>query len=87
MLELARQQGINITEDIIRKLHRLFYQKVDADQAGQYRSIQVYIFGSEYVPPAPDEPYSGQRRLWRSIYPSRLEERLYQRPVCFQTAQ
>lgn len=55
MLELARQQGMNITEDIIRKLHRLFYQKVDADQAGQYRSIQVYISGSEYVPPAPEE--------------------------------
>ncbi len=55
MLELARQQNMNITEDIIKKLHRLFYQKVDADQAGHYRSIQVYISGTEYVPPAPEE--------------------------------
>lgn len=55
MLEQARQQHMEITEDTIRKLHRLFYQKVDAEQAGQYRSIQVYISGTEYVPPAPDE--------------------------------
>ena len=55
MLELARQPDMEITEDVIKKLHRLFYQKVDADQAGQYRSIQVFISGTEYVPPAPDE--------------------------------
>ncbi len=55
MLELARQKDMNITEDTIKKLHRIFYQKVDAEQAGQYRSIQVYISGTEYVPPAPDE--------------------------------
>ncbi len=55
MLGLARQPDMEITEDIIKNLHRLFYQKVDADQAGQYRSIQVFISGTEYVPPAPDE--------------------------------
>lgn len=55
MLELARQQNMNITEDTIKKLHRLFYQKVDADQSGQYRAIQVYISGTDYIPPSPDE--------------------------------
>lgn len=55
MLELARWQDRKITEETIRKLHRLFYQKVDADQAGQYRSIQVYISGTEYIPPSPKD--------------------------------
>lgn len=55
MLDLARQQDISITEDIIKKLHYLFYQKVDAIQAGQYRSLQVYLSGTEYVPPSPEE--------------------------------
>ena len=50
MLGLARQQDMKITAHTIKKLHRLFYQKVDADQAGQYRSIQVFIPGTEYVP-------------------------------------
>lgn len=55
MLELARQPDMDITEDTIKKLHRLFYQKVDADHAGSYRTIQVYISGTEYVPPSPDD--------------------------------
>lgn len=55
MLELAKQQNMDITEEAIKKLHRLFYQKVDAEQAGQYRSIQVFISGTEYIPPEPGE--------------------------------
>lgn len=55
MLELARQPDMDITEDTIKKLHRLFYQKVDADHAGSYRTIQVYISGTEYIPPSPDD--------------------------------
>lgn len=71
MLELARQPDMNITEDTIKKLHRLFYQKVDADQAGHYRSIQVYISGTEYVPPAPDEVPQFMKHLADQICSSR----------------
>ena len=71
MLEQARQQDMIITEDTIKKLHRLFYQKVDADQAGQYRSIQVYISGLEYVPPAPDEVPRLMKHLTDQIRSSR----------------
>ncbi len=49
MLELARQQDMTVTEEVIKKLHKLFYQKVDADLAGQYRTIQIYISGTEYT--------------------------------------
>ena len=55
MLTLARQQNLTTTEDVIQNLHRLFYQKVNADQAGSYRTIQVYISGTQYLPPAPDD--------------------------------
>ncbi|MEJ5265411.1 MAG: Fic family protein [Bacteroidales bacterium] len=44
-----------ITENDIKKLHRLFYQKIDAEQAGKYRKTQVYITGSQYLPPKPNE--------------------------------
>lgn len=71
MLKLARQQDMKITEEIIRKLHRLFYQKVDAEQAGQYRSVQVYISGTEYVPPAPDEVPRLMEHLVNQILSSR----------------
>lgn len=71
MLELARQQDMCITEDTIKKLHRLFYQKVDDNQAGQYRSVQVYISGTEYIPPAPDEIPQLMKHLTDQIRSSR----------------
>lgn len=72
MLELARQQDMKITEDTIKMLHRLFYQKVDADQAGRYRSIQVYISGTEYVPPAPEEVPRLMKHLADQIHSSKI---------------
>nr|WP_314463113.1 Fic family protein [uncultured Clostridium sp.] len=71
MLDLARQQDMIITEDHIKKLHRLFYQKVDSDQAGQYRTIQVYISGTEYVPPSPGEVPGLMKHLADQIQSSR----------------
>ena len=71
MLELARQQDMKITEETIWKLHRLFYQKVDADQAGQYRSIQVYISGTEYIPPSPKDIPQLMKHLADQIHSSR----------------
>lgn len=72
MLELARQEDMDITEETIKKLHRLFYQKVNADQAGQYRSIQVYISGTEYIPPAPDEIPRRMAQLIDRIHSSNI---------------
>lgn len=71
MMELAKQQDMNITEQIIEKLHWLFYQKVDASQAGRYRSIQVYISGTDYVPPAPEDIAHLMKHLADQIYSSK----------------
>ena len=51
MFSLLHHSGIRI-EDILT-LHRLFYQKIDIQNAGQYRKIPVRISGSEIIlPPA-----------------------------------
>lgn len=55
MLTAARSGNFKITEDIVKKLHYLFYSGVDGDQAGRYRDYQVFITGTEYVPPAADD--------------------------------
>lgn len=55
MLSMARTGQLDITEDIIKKLHYLFYHKLDQEEAGQYRKIQVYISGTEYLPPKAEE--------------------------------
>lgn len=53
MLEIARAGELKITEEIIRELHRRFYWCIDSEKAGCYRDHQVFISGTEYLPPLP----------------------------------
>lgn len=55
VLTIARSADLIFTEDMIRKLHYLFYSGIDGEQAGQYRDHQVFISGTEYVPPAAED--------------------------------
>lgn len=52
LFQLAK--GQDITEVDIKELHRLFYYRIDAKQAGKYRKRRVIITGTEFIPPAPD---------------------------------
>ncbi|MCD8003449.1 MAG: Fic family protein [Clostridia bacterium] len=55
MVSVARSEALDISEDTILYLHKLFYSGIDAKNAGKYRDIQVFITGTEYVPPKADE--------------------------------
>ncbi len=44
-----------ITESNIKELHKLFYQKIDLDNAGIYRKEKVFISGSHYKLPHPEK--------------------------------
>ncbi|MCL2035019.1 MAG: Fic family protein [Oscillospiraceae bacterium] len=55
MLEAARSDPFAFSEDMILQLHKLFYQGIELEKAGVYRDIQVFITGTEYIPPPPDE--------------------------------
>ena len=55
MLSCARNPQAALTEDMIKKLHFLFYQKIDLDTAGVYRDMPVYIPGTEYIPPLSED--------------------------------
>ena len=45
----------SITENDIRKLHRLFYYRIDSTNAGRYRRKKIIITGTDYIPPPPNE--------------------------------
>jgi Fic family protein len=53
LCKLARQQ--TITERHILDLHKLFYFRIDAKQAGHYRKVGVVITGSTLELPRPQE--------------------------------
>jgi Fic family protein len=42
-----------ITEEDILALHRMFYQKIDLENAGTYRRVRVFITGSTFKLPSP----------------------------------
>jgi len=55
MLSAARAETFVFSEEMVLTLHRLFYSGIDTENAGKYRSYQVFITGTEYLPPAADE--------------------------------
>ena len=55
MLQTARGGPLQFREEDILRLHALFYSGIDPDRAGCYRTGQVFITGTEYIPPAAEE--------------------------------
>lgn len=51
--KLAKNQ--EFTEDDIKKLHKLFYHRIDDARAGRYRKEKVFISGSQYSLPGPEK--------------------------------
>jgi Fic family protein len=52
LFRLAKNQ--DIMEANVKELHRLFYYRIDAKQAGKYRKHRVIITGTDFIPPAPE---------------------------------
>ena len=52
IIELANNK--TFTEANIKLLHRLFYEKIDSEKAGKYRTSQVIITGSSVELPKPE---------------------------------
>ncbi|MBE9487531.1 MAG: Fic family protein [Chloroflexi bacterium] len=51
--KLARRK--KIAEGDILKLHKLFYLRIDPNQAGRYRRQNIVVTGTDFVFPAPSE--------------------------------
>ena len=77
-----------LTEDDILNLHRLFYQQIDAEKAGHYRNVKVYISGSRYAVAAVSKIPAEMRKLvkWyneneKQLHPIELAATLHKRFV------
>ena len=53
LLELAKSD--TITEENIKNLHKIFYAKIDSDNAGNYRQRPVIVTGADVDFPLPKE--------------------------------
>ena len=75
-----------ITEANILELHRLFYYRIDAKKAGKYRKQQVFISGTDYLPPnykeipgLMKEFVLGIPELTKALHPVDLAAKLHER--------
>ena len=64
-----------IRESNILELHRLFYYRMDTKKAGKYRKQQVYISGTDYLPPKYNEIPDLMKKFVASI--NELKETLH----------
>lgn len=62
-----------ITEENIQYLHRLFYQDINPNQAGAYRTIPVFISGSNFPVTAPGAIPAAMKELVHWIDGGRKE--------------
>lgn len=53
LFRLAKHK--DITEANVKELHRLFYYRIDEDQARKYRKQKIIITGTTCIPPAPEQ--------------------------------
>lgn len=53
MFTLIKSGGI--TAENILTIHKLFYQNIDSDNAGRWRRQPIFVSGSDYVFPLPEE--------------------------------
>lgn len=45
----------DFTQDTIKKLHHLFYFRIDEQNAGYYRQVKVFLTGSKFSLPSPND--------------------------------
>ena len=83
---ITEKEGL--TEEDILNLHRLFYQQIDAEKAGHYRDVKVYISGSRYAVAAVSKIPGEMQKLvkWyndneKKLHPIELAATLHQRFV------
>ena len=82
------QRGTGFSEQDILTLHRLFFCKIQEEQAGVYRKSRIFVTGSTHKFPSPEEiptlmeEFVEQAPRWKEQYhPVEYAARLHQRLV------
>lgn len=68
-------KNTTFTENDIKLLHKLFYEKIDNEKAGKYRTSQVIITGSDVELPKPEELDEKMREFILQL--PKLKEKLH----------
>lgn len=66
--------GKELFEEDILKLHKFFYEQINADQAGHYRTVPVFISGSSYTVTPPQKIATEMKKFvsWFNKWESKI---------------
>ena len=88
MLKTAQSEPFTFSEEMILELHKIFFHRLDESKAGVYRDIQVFITGTEYIPPPANEVSALMNKLsddllnkWNNEHPVILAAYAHQKLV------
>jgi Fic family protein len=56
-----------ISETDILKMHQLFYEKIDEENAGKYRKVRVFVSGTDFSFPSPEAVPGQMKKLIEEI--------------------
>ena len=70
LFRLAKHQ--NIAETNVKEPYRLFYYRIDEDQAGKYRMQKVIITGTDFIPPSPEKIQDLMKSFINSVLPDQV---------------
>ena len=72
---IEHNKNFTFSEHLVKELHSLIIQDIDKGIAGQYRNVDVFIAGTEHVPPSSIEvPFKmrelidGKEKLQKNVY-------------------
>lgn len=60
---IEHDKNFTFSEHLVKELHSLIIQDIDKNIAGQYRNVDVFIAGTEHVPPSALDVPSKMREL------------------------
>ncbi|MDF2543846.1 MAG: cell filamentation protein Fic [Herbinix sp.] len=55
MMEQLRKEKFSITEELIKQLHYLYYNRINSNEAGRYRNQMPTGTKTGFTPPSPEE--------------------------------
>ncbi len=65
IFDLVKNEAVTL--DDIKKIHKLFYQNIDPDNAGKYRKQKVFISGMDVTLPDPEEVESLMKQFEKDL--------------------
>lgn len=65
----AVKSPLDVTEELIKTIHHLFYHRIEGQKAGNYRTVKVFVSGTDFDFPKPHDVPRMMREWTKNLAP------------------